>query len=394
MSVTAERFDRIACRHGRVLPRGEVRRAGRVIGNGVVLGIGAVTAVALLVTAVTVAAAWMVNTGVAGKTQLHTMTFTGPGTLTLANGDPRLAVASLNFESKWARASAGGVPLLPQTAALADAPAKQVVARAPVAPPAVKRTAIDLALLSPKLTVAPADSVPLPRPHPPQREAFGPPVEKFTPQVAAVVAPQIAPVPSVPKLAMAALPPAPLIVDKRAAPQEAHNRAAPEIGDRTAVYDISARTVFLPSGEKLEAHSGLGDKLDDPKYVNVRMRGPTPPNVYELTLREQLFHGVRAIRLNPVDESKMHGRDGMLAHTYMLGPNGDSNGCVSFRDYNKFLQAFLRGEVDRLVVVPNGGTRLAAAVSREPASTGSVRRERAGRYAANDPPADRNTGSW
>ena len=45
------------------------------------------------------------------------------------------------------------------------------------------------------------------------------------------------------------------------------------------------------------------------------------------------------------------GRAGLLAHTYMLGPNGDSNGCVSFRDYNAFLQAYKRGEVRRLVVV-------------------------------------------
>ena len=112
---------------------------------------------------------------------------------------------------------------------------------------------------------------------------------------------------------------------------------------RTAVYDIEAHTVYLPNGERLEAHSGLGDKMDDPRFVKVRMRGPTPPNVYNLTLREEIFHGVRAIRLNPVDEDKMYGRAGMLAHTYMLGPNGQSNGCVSFRDYDKFLRAFLKG---------------------------------------------------
>jgi Protein of unknown function (DUF2778) len=68
-------------------------------------------------------------------------------------------------------------------------------------------------------------------------------------------------------------------------------------------------------------------------------------------LREELFHGVRAIRLVPVDDGKMFGRDGMLAHTYMLGPNGQSNGCVSFSDYPAFLNAFLSGEVNRLVVV-------------------------------------------
>jgi len=120
---------------------------------------------------------------------------------------------------------------------------------------------------------------------------------------------------------------------------------------RTAIYDISARTVYLPNGRRLEAHSGLGDQMDDPRYVNARGTGPTPPNVYELKLRESLFHGVRAIRLIPSDSSKMYGRDGILAHTYLLGPNGQSNGCVSFSDYATFLDAFLQGDVNRLVVV-------------------------------------------
>lgn len=120
----------------------------------------------------------------------------------------------------------------------------------------------------------------------------------------------------------------------------------------TAVYDISAHTVYLPDGTRLEAHSGLGDKIDDPRYVHVRMRGATPPHVYDLTFRERLFHGVRAIRLTPVGgEEAIHGRAGLLAHTYMLGPRGDSNGCVSFKNYAAFLRAFERGEVKRLVVV-------------------------------------------
>jgi hypothetical protein len=120
---------------------------------------------------------------------------------------------------------------------------------------------------------------------------------------------------------------------------------------RTAIYDITARTVYLPNGRRLEAHSGLGDHMDDSRYVNARGTGPTPPNVYELKLRETLFHGVRAIRLIPSDSSKMYGRDGILAHSYLLGPNGQSNGCVSFSDYAMFLDAFLRGDVNRLVVV-------------------------------------------
>jgi hypothetical protein len=118
----------------------------------------------------------------------------------------------------------------------------------------------------------------------------------------------------------------------------------------TAVYDISAHTVYLPDGTRLEAHSGLGNRLDDPRFVSERNRGATPPNVYELTPREQLFHGVRALRLTPVGGT-VFGRTGLLAHTYMLGPRGDSNGCVSFRDYNAFLRAYQNGQIRRLLVV-------------------------------------------
>jgi hypothetical protein len=119
----------------------------------------------------------------------------------------------------------------------------------------------------------------------------------------------------------------------------------------TAVYDISAHTVYLPDGTALEAHSGRGSRLDDPSHVDEKNRGATPPDIYDLELRESLFHGVQALRLIPVDERKVFGRSGLLAHTYMLGPNGDSFGCVSFRNYNAFLQAYLNHKIKRLVVV-------------------------------------------
>jgi hypothetical protein len=120
----------------------------------------------------------------------------------------------------------------------------------------------------------------------------------------------------------------------------------------TAVYDISAHTVYLPDGTKLEAHSGLGSMLDDPRHVNVRMHGATPPHIYELTPREALFHGVPALRMNPIGgEDAIFGRSGLLAHTYMLGPNGDSNGCVSFKDYNAFLNAYRYQGIKKLAVL-------------------------------------------
>lgn len=127
---------------------------------------------------------------------------------------------------------------------------------------------------------------------------------------------------------------------------------APPYERDTAVYDITAKTVYLPDGTKLEAHSGLGSNLDDPRSSKIRMRGVTPPHIYTLKPREALFHGVPALRLTPIGgESAIHGRDGLLAHTFMLGPNGDSNGCVSFKDYYAFLDAYRNKGIRKLAVL-------------------------------------------
>jgi hypothetical protein len=142
------------------------------------------------------------------------------------------------------------------------------------------------------------------------------------------------------------------------------------VDNHTAVYDIEAHVVYLPGGERMEAHSGLGEWIDDPGHVNMKARGATPPNVYNLTMREGLFHGVEALRLNPVGDNSMYGRDGILAHPYMLGPSGQSFGCVSFKDYQAFLQAFKRGEVSRMVVVSHldGGLPATMRASRDSGS--------------------------
>jgi Protein of unknown function (DUF2778) len=132
----------------------------------------------------------------------------------------------------------------------------------------------------------------------------------------------------------------------------------------TAVYDISAHAVYMPNGAKLEAHSGYGSLMDDPGHVNERNVGATPPHVYDLKPREKLFHGVQALRMIPVGDNDILGRSGLLAHSYMLGPNGDSNGCVSIRDYDRFLSAFSNGEVKRLVVVPSLGDGMSASTRR------------------------------
>jgi Protein of unknown function (DUF2778) len=140
------------------------------------------------------------------------------------------------------------------------------------------------------------------------------------------------------------------IIDTRS--QNPMMGGAPPYDRQTAVYDITARKVYLPDGTQLEAHSGLGSRMDDPKSSQVRMQGVTPPHIYELKPREALFHGVPALRLTPIGgEEKIFGRDGLLAHTYMLGPSGQSNGCVSFKDYYAFLDAYRNKGIRRLAVL-------------------------------------------
>ena len=119
-----------------------------------------------------------------------------------------------------------------------------------------------------------------------------------------------------------------------------------------AVYVISHKKVYLPDGTELEAHSGYGEYMDDPRFARLRMRGVTPPHVYDLKMREALFHGVEAIRMLPIGGSdEIFGRDGILAHSYLLGPRGQSHGCVSFKDYDAFLEAFKDGKISRIAVL-------------------------------------------
>ena len=136
-------------------------------------------------------------------------------------------------------------------------------------------------------------------------------------------------------------------------------------GHGVAVYDISAAKVYMPDGSVLEAHSGIGKMADNPRYVNVKMHGPTPPHTYDLKMREKRFHGVEALRMLPVDGKNRNGRNGLLTHSYLLrGGRAESHGCVAFKDYARFLSAFKQGKVRQLVVVPSGGrasVRLASA---------------------------------
>jgi len=345
---------------GRSFTPGDRRRGFRFLVKGICIGLGSVVAATALVATVMVAAAWLMRSTLSSNPYLRAKaTFAVAASdpadrdlLIEANqfaGSPRMVVVAaksnaaldaLVFDAGTARAMTSGfrprtviAPQLPMPRndlqpELAYAPTQRSTELTRVATLAALPS-LPAAEVAPDIVMA---LPPLPRPHPGKREP-----DRSAPQVA--VAP----------LTTGSIPDAGTI-------QEGNAKASrlPDAG-RVAVYDISASMVYLPNGDRLEAHSGFGNKRDDPRYAHVRNRGPTPPNIYDLTLREKLFHGVRAVRLNPIHENKMFGRDGMLAHTYMLGPNGQSNGCVSFKDYPRFLRAFLRGEVDRLVVVPRLG---------------------------------------
>jgi hypothetical protein len=304
MASGAAAFDR------RSLARGDYRTA---LGRAVVIGFGTISAAGLMGGAVTVAAIWIIAGALGAAPHLNTRTPIAPASVGLAEAYGKLATAAK--ASGWMRG-------LTHTVQVAE-------------------TTLDAKLMSAEILTASLIRAP-------QRlDLSMAQANDAAPAAPAVDAPPRAAKPATPRLASLEPEPAARSGSMLLRDPDSH----------TAIYDIAAHVVYLPNGQKLEAHSGLGGRLDDPRYVHEKARGPTPPNVYDLTLREELFHGVRALRLNPVNDSKMYGRDGILAHTYMLGPSGQSFGCVSFKDYPQFLKAYLRGEINRLVVVPHLETR-------------------------------------
>jgi hypothetical protein len=349
--------------HGRGSAFGDFCRA--VFGT-VVVGLGSITAVGAMIGCVTVAAAWIIAALHSGNSNLQVKR---PFALQAA-ALTRLETGALE---RTYRGLTGAIEVSAVARALipsAPVPSvKLVLFTAPAArPAAAPRVA---AISSPDRTNTTPPPAPLPMPRP-----------LAAPQVQA--AREIARVPSGPAEPeiTASIPPQPAsppgsFVQKLVAAQGTHNDSPllASVGDRTAIYDIDAHIVYLPNGDRMEAHSGLGQWLDDSHHVNIKDRGATPPNVYDLVLRDGLFHGVEAIRLNPIGETSMYGRDGILAHPYMLGPSGQSFGCVSFKDYEQFLRAFKRGEVDRIVVVPH--------LDAKPPATVRASRDGANRYAFN-----------
>lgn len=370
-------FDSSRVDNRRAASRGK-SRALRSLLNTSVLGLGAVAALGTAAIAVTLAAGWMASGAVQPRVQLPR----GPASLALVPYDPASKVAGRTASPSWETAYIDRTkPIIAEPVRrVAAAPKPASLTAKPAAIPLPRPLPAQLARGRAELDSPAAPAVAQVEPQavtPPAQSLVPQPIAEQVPRVLALVTPAPTPVPAAkPETTTEAPAKAELVaksegstksekmaradvasLEPKSAPKLTAPASIPAVTpdsvSRTAVYDITGGIVHMPDGSKLEAHSGLGEKMDDPRYIKVRMRGPTPPNVYVLTEREKLFHGVRAIRLNPVHEERMFGRDGMLAHTYMLGPNGQSNGCVSFKDYKKFLTAFLDGKVDKMVVVPD-----------------------------------------
>jgi hypothetical protein len=177
----------------------------------------------------------------------------------------------------------------------------------------------------------------------------------------AVTEPQLASLP--PQAQPQSQPKSDGILDKLFGDPDRAAKAVLAANPNTVLYDITKRVVYLPDGDKLEAHSGFGEWIDDPESVHRKNVGVTPPNVYAVSFREKPFHGVRALRMKPVGSGNMYNRDGILAHSYLLGEAGASNGCISVKDYEKFLKAYEDGKFNQIIVLRSADEPVPALVA-------------------------------
>ncbi|MGH6675065.1 MAG: tlde1 domain-containing protein, partial [Xanthobacteraceae bacterium] len=320
MPSRAATFANVTAYNSRPLAGRDYRRT--VLGSAV-LGLGSVSAVAVMAGTVAVAAAWMVSGSLNSNPDFRSSAPVALESVGLPRPPRRLADPTDMLGGALASANP----------AYASAPIREAeLAPAAVAPSPARP---DLPPSRPRQIAALTDNVPLPAPRPlalapiqAERDIARAPARAYTPP--ATIEAHRSPV-ETPRLAerarnnmpnqretrkaerLAALAPAPsrpplttgsiggtassAAPRLPAGPRLAYNNpeTLPGRDSHAAIYDIVAHTVYMPDGERLEAHSGLGRMLDDPLYVSQKGRGPTPPNTYDLTLRRGSFHGVQAL---------------------------------------------------------------------------------------------------
>ena len=333
MSCAAATFRGVSAFDARVIPLGSFGDFRRFVGAGAVFGLGTLAAACALTVAAMAAAGLS-----AFVLSSHSQAPIGRSTIALAGPYPTLAGAADIFASARTLSGPAYVPrfeVATNATSAARALSAPIEVKSEISPPARidascqtrarARTAVAAIPLPPKRPTQQVNSVPLPRPYPVEREIALSTIRKTGAQVA--------------------------LESQRSYRHGPPRSALPRCKRRTTgqlsrpAETVAPQFTTLPRTRSIcpTARSSRRIRGSMTRWM-IRassMSGCAGPHRRMSTisrLREELFHGVQAIRLNPVDDDKMFGRAGMLAHTYMLGPNGQSNGCVSFKDYRKFLQ--------------------------------------------------------
>jgi hypothetical protein len=89
-------------------------------------------------------------------------------------------------------------------------------------------------------------------------------------------------------------------------------RPARDYAKSTAAYDFTAGSWYPPNGTRLENRSGLGDKLDHPRFVDELERAAMPSHLDERMPRSALFPMVQALLLPPICTSFWFSRTRLL----------------------------------------------------------------------------------
>jgi len=327
----AATFSDVSAFNRRVVSR---RDRGNSIGRAVAIGAGTVSATGMLAGAVTVTAAWMLAGSFASKpyltarapSALEAVALSAPysrlagagsfpglaGILMPSTETPDAALTTASIASapqipavavpsapqppaNRLSDSANGMPLPPARPAESvhiqvqhEAAARPATPAAAAAPPAPKPATVTLASAAPSpFNLFQKGFMASDMPQPFQRPAAAPAPQAPAPREIASPAPPARPAPqqvAAVNPATTAPPNANLLPKLSVAPQvRDYWLSLPGADSHTAIYDIVSHTVYLPDGEKLEAHSGLGNRLDDPRFASEKARGPTPPNAYDLT---------------------------------------------------------------------------------------------------------------
>jgi len=107
-----------------------------------------------------------------------------------------------------------------------------------------------------------------------------------------------------------------------------------------------------PMVERSKAFRPGPTLLDDPVQCVTGIAASTPADYLRPdALRSAVPMACRRSAPTPVDENRFFGRERNLVHSYRPGSERPvERTCISFKDCLRFLQAFQRGEIDRIVV--------------------------------------------